>query len=154
MIPTFVVVVQLGWIDSYQGLILPILAQGAFGTFMFRQFFLKLPSELFEAARLDGASPWQLYWRLTLPLSRPVLTAYAVITFLTAWNLYLWPLIVVRSPQLKVVPMAIAELSGGFSQDRGVEMAAVSLSILPVLALWLVGQKWFVEGIAMTGMKG
>ncbi len=153
MIPTFIVVVQLGWIDSYQGLILPILAQGAFGTFMFRQFFLKLPSELFEAARLDGASPWQLYWRLTLPLSRPVLTAYAVITFLTAWNLYLWPLIVVRSPALKVVPMAIAELSGGFSQDRGVEMAAVSLSILPVLALWLVGQKWFVEGIAMTGLK-
>ena len=77
-----------------------------------------------------------------------------MITFLTAWNMCLWPLIVVRSPELKVVPMAIAEFSGGFSQDRGVEMAAVSLSVLPILVLWAVGQKWFVEGIAMTGLKG
>ena len=154
LIPTFIIVVRLGWIDTYQGLIVPILAQGAFGTFMFRQFFLKIPNELYEAARLDGANPWQLFWRLTLPLSRPVMTAYGVITFLTAWNIYLWPLIVVRSPEMKVVPMAIAELSGGFSQDRGVEMAAVTLSILPILALWIVGQKWFVEGVAMTGMKG
>ncbi|MGH2560073.1 MAG: carbohydrate ABC transporter permease [Thermomicrobiales bacterium] len=154
MIPTFIVVVELGWINTYQGLIVPIVAQGAFGTFMFRQFFLKLPNELYESARLDGANPLQLYWRLTLPLSRPVLIAYGVITFLTAWNMYLWPLIVVRSPELKVVPMAIAELSGGFSQDRGVEMAAVTLSIMPILALWIIGQKWFVEGISMTGLKG
>jgi ABC-type glycerol-3-phosphate transport system permease component len=154
MIPTFIIVVNLGWVDSYSGLIIPILAQGAFGTFMFRQFFSKIPNELFEAARLDGANPWQLFWRLTVPLSRPVMTAYGVITFLTAWNMYLWPLIVVRTPELKVVPMAIAELSGGYSQDRGVEMAAVSLSVLPVLVLWIIGQRWFVEGISMTGMKG
>jgi multiple sugar transport system permease protein len=154
MIPTFLVVVRLGWMDTYQGLIIPIVAQGAFGTFMFRQFFLRIPDELYESARLDGANPLQLYWRLTLPLSRPVMTAYGVITFLTAWNLYLWPLIVVRSTELKVVPMAIAELSGGLSQDRGVEMAAVTLSILPILALWVVGQRWFVEGISLTGMKG
>ncbi len=154
IVPRFIIMRELGWFDTYQGLIVPILAQGAFGTFMFRQFFLKIPNELYEAARLDGANPWQLFWRLTLPLSRPVMTAYGVITFLTAWNIYLWPLIVVRSPEMKVVPMAIAELSGGFSQDRGVEMAAVTLSILPILALWIVGQKWFVEGVAMTGMKG
>lgn len=154
MIPTFIIVVNLGWVDSYSGLIIPVLAQGAFGTFMFRQFFLKIPNELYEAARLDGANPWQLFWRLTVPLSRPVMIAYGVITFLTAWNMYLWPLIVVRTPDLKVVPMAIAELSGGYAQDRGVEMAAVSLSVLPVLVLWIVGQRWFVEGISMTGMKG
>jgi multiple sugar transport system permease protein len=154
MIPTFIVVVNLGWINTYQGLIVPIVAQGAFGTFMFRQFFAKIPNELYESARLDGANPLQLYWKLTLPLSRPVLTAYGVITFLTAWNMYLWPLIVVRSNEMKVVPMAIAELAGGMSQDRGVQMAAVSLSILPILVLWTIGQRWFVEGIAMTGMKG
>jgi len=154
MIPTFIVVVRLGWIDTYQGLIVPIVAQGAFGTFMFRQFFAKIPNELYESARLDGANPLQLYWKLTLPLSRPVLTAYGVITFLTAWNMYLWPLIVIRTNEKKVVPMAIAELAAGMSQDRGVQMAAVSLSILPILALWIIGQKWFVEGIAMTGMKG
>jgi multiple sugar transport system permease protein len=154
LIPTFIIIVRLGWMDSYQGLIVPILAQGAFGTFLFRQFFLKIPDDLYDAAKLDGASPWQLYWRLTLPLSRPVMTAYGVITFLTAWNMYLWPLIVVRSPEMKVVPIAIAELSGAMAQDRAVTMAAVSLSIMPILALWIIGQKWFVEGIAMTGMKG
>jgi multiple sugar transport system permease protein len=154
MIPTFIVVVKLGWINTYQGLVVPIVAQGAFGTFMFRQFFAKIPNELYESARLDGANPLQLYWGLTLPLSRPVMTAYGVITFLTAWNMYLWPLIVVRSNEMKVVPMAIADLAGGFSQDRGVEMAAVTLSVLPILALWIIGQKWFVEGIALTGLKG
>ncbi len=154
LIPTFIIVVKLGWMDTYHGLIVPILAQGAFGTFLFRQFFLKIPEDLYDAAKLDGASPWQLYWRLTLPLSRPVMTAYGVITFLTAWNMYLWPLVVVRSPEMKLIPMAIAELSGAMSQDRAVTMAAVSLSVLPIMALWIVGQKWFVEGIAMSGMKG
>lgn len=154
MIPTFIVVVKLQWMDTYQGMILPVVAQGAFGTFLFRQFFLKIPEDLFEAARLEGASPLEQYLRITLPLARPALTAYGVITFLTAWNLYLWPLIVVRSPAMKVIPMAIAELSGSYAQDRAVTMAAVSLSILPILGLWIVGQRWFVEGIAMSGMKG
>jgi multiple sugar transport system permease protein len=154
LIPTFLVVVRLGWVDTYQGLIVPILAQGAFGTFLFRQFFLRLPDEMYEAARLDGASYWQQYWRFTLPLSRPVLTAYGIITFLTAWKMYLWPVIVVRSQDLKVLTMTIAELSANTSQDRGVMMAAVALSILPILALYVVAQRWFVEGIAMTGQKG
>lgn len=154
MIPTFIVVVEFGWIDSYQGLILPIVAQGAFGTFLFRQFFLRIPDELYESARLDGANPWEQYWRITLPLARPALTAYGVITFLTAWNMYLWPLIVVRSPDMQVVPLAVAELGGSFASDRALSMAAVNLSILPILALWIFGQRWFVEGIALTGTKG
>jgi multiple sugar transport system permease protein len=154
LIPTYIVVVKLGWVDTYQGMIVPIVAQGAFGTFLFRQFFLRLPDEMYEAARLDGASYWQQFWRLTLPLSRPVMTAYGVITFLTAWKMYLWPLIVVRSPELKVLPMAIAELSGNATQDRGVMMAAVALSIAPILLLYLAAQRWFVEGIAMSGQKG
>lgn len=154
LIPTFLVVVKLGWVDSYQGLIIPILAQGAFGTFLFRQFFLRLPNEMYEAARLDGANYWQQFWKFTIPLSRPVITAYAVITFLTAWKMYLWPVIVVRSDDLKVLPMVLAELSANSSQDRGVMMAAVTLSILPILILYIVAQRWFVEGIAMTGQKG
>ena len=154
LIPTFLVVVNLGWVDTYQGLIIPIVSQGAFGTFLFRQFFLRLPDEMYEAARLDGAGYWQQFWRLTLPLSRPVLTAYGIITFLTAWKMYLWPVIVVRSEELKVLTMAIAELSANTSQERGVMMAAVALSIAPILVLYLVAQRWFVEGIAMTGQKG
>ena len=154
LIPTYIIVVKFGWVNTYQGLILPIVAQGAFGTFLFRQFFMRLPDEMYEAARLDGASYWQQYWRFTLPLSKPVLIAYSVLTFLTAWKMYLWPLIVVRSQELKVVPMAIADLSGNASQDRGVMMAAVGLSILPILILYIVAQRWFVEGIAMSGQKG
>lgn len=154
LIPTYIVVVKLGWVDTYQGMIVPIVAQGAFGTFLFRQFFLRLPDEMYEAARLDGANYWQQFWRLTIPLSRPVMTAYGIITFLTAWKMYLWPLIVVRSPDLKVLPMAIAELSGNAAQDRGVMMAAVALSIAPILLLYLAAQRWFVEGIAMSGQKG
>jgi multiple sugar transport system permease protein len=154
LIPTFLVVVNLGWVDTYQGLIIPIISQGAFGTFLFRQFFLRLPDEMYEAARLDGAGYWQQFWRLTLPLSRPVLTAYGIITFLTAWKMYLWPVIVVRSQDLKLLTIAIAELSGNNSQERGVMMAAVALSIAPILLLYIVAQRWFVEGIAMTGQKG
>ena len=154
LIPTFLVVVKLGWVDTYQGLIIPIVSQGAFGTFLFRQFFMRLPDEMYEAARLDGASYWQQFWRLTLPLSRPVLTAYGIITFLTAWKMYLWPVIVVRSQELKVLTMAIAELSANTSQERGVMMAAVAMSILPILVLYIAAQRWFIEGIAMTGQKG
>jgi multiple sugar transport system permease protein len=154
LIPTYIVVVNFGWVNTYQGMILPIVAQGAFGTFLFRQFFMRLPNEMYEAARLDGANYWQQFWTFTLPLARPVLTAYSIITFLTAWKMYLWPLIVVRSPDLKVLPMAIAELSGNASQDRGVMMAAVALSILPILLLYILAQRWFVEGIAMSGQKG
>jgi ABC-type glycerol-3-phosphate transport system permease component len=153
LIPTYIVVVRLEWVNTYQGMILPIVAQGAFGTFLFRQFFMRLPNEMYEAARLDGANYWQQFWRFTLPLSRPVLTAYSVITFLTAWKMYLWPLIV-RSHELKVVPMAFAELSGNSMQDRGIMMAAVALSILPILVLYIAAQRWFVEGIAMSGQKG
>jgi multiple sugar transport system permease protein len=154
LIPTFLVVVKLGWVDTYQGLIIPIVSQGAFGTFLFRQFFLRLPDEMYEAARLDGAGYWQQFWRLTLPLSRPVITAYGIITFLTAWKMYLWPVIVVRSQDLKLLTIVIAELSANTSQERGIMMAAVALSIAPILVLYIVAQRWFVEGIAMTGQKG
>lgn len=154
LIPTYIVVVNFGWVNTYQGLILPIVAQGAFGTFLFRQFFMRLPSEMYESARLDGANYWQQFWTFTLPLSRPVITAYSIITFLTAWKMYLWPLVVVRSPDLKVLPMAIAELSGNAAQDRGVMMAAVALSVFPILLLYIVAQRWFIEGIAMSGQKG
>jgi ABC-type glycerol-3-phosphate transport system permease component len=124
-----------------QAIIVPTVAHGAFGTFLFRQFFMRIPDEYYEAAKLDGANYWQQFWRLTLPLSRPVLSAYGIITFLNAWKFYLWPLIVVRSPQMKVVPMAIAELSGTAGENRAVMMAAVALSILPLFILWLVAQK-------------
>src|SRR5438046_518339 len=114
-IPQFVIVARLGWQDTYQGLIVPILAGGAFGTFLFRQFFASVPEELGEAATIDGAHQWDIFWRIYLPLSKPALTAYGVITALSAWNMYLWPLIVVQSEELKPVTLVIAQFSGSMN---------------------------------------
>jgi len=154
LIPTYIVIVHLGWVNTFQGMVAPVIAHGAFGTFLFRQFFLRIPDEYYEAARLDGANYWQQFWTLTLPLSRPVLSAYGILTFLNAWKLYLWPLIVARTPDMKVLPMAIAELSGSAGENRAVMMAAVALSILPLLVLWIVAQKWIIQGISSSGLKG
>jgi len=154
MIPTFVIVARLGWQDTYQGLIVPILAQGAFGTFLFRQFFMGIPEEIGDAATVDGANPWGIYWRIFLPLSGPALTAYGVITALSAWNMYIWPLIVVQSPALRPLTLVIAQFSGAMNAELNILMACVALSILPIFLLYLIGQRFFVEGVAMTGVKG
>jgi multiple sugar transport system permease protein len=154
MIPTFVIVARLGWQDTYQGLIVPILAQGAFGTFLFRQFFLGIPEELGDAATVDGANPFDIYWRIYLPLSGPALTAYGVITALAAWNMYLWPLIVVQSPSLRPLTLVIAQFSGAMNSELHIMMACVTLSLTPIFLLYAAGQRFFVEGVAMTGVKG
>ena len=153
-IPQFVIVARLGWQDTYQGLIVPILAGGAFGTFLFRQFFAGVPEELGEAATIDGAHQWDIFWRIYLPLSRPALMAYGVITALSAWNMYLWPLIVVQSEELKPVTLVIAQFSGSMNTQLNLMMAAVAISLTPIFLLYVLGQRFFVEGIAMTGLKG
>jgi multiple sugar transport system permease protein len=154
MIPTFLIVARLGWQDTYQGLILPILASGAFGTFLFRQFFLTIPGELGDAAVVDGASPLDIYWRIYLPLSKPAMTAYGVITALSAWNMYLWPLIVTQSPELRTLTLVIAQLSGQMNAELHVMMAAVTICLIPIFTVYVIGQRFFVEGIAMSGLKG
>jgi multiple sugar transport system permease protein len=154
MIPTFVIVARLGWQDTYQGLIVPILASGAFGTFLFRQFFMSIPEEIGDAATVDGANPLDIYWRIYLPLSKPAMTAYGVITALAAWNMYLWPLIVVQSKELRPLTLVIAQFSGQMSSELHILMAAVTLSLLPIFLLYLLGQRFFVEGVTMSGIKG
>jgi multiple sugar transport system permease protein len=154
MIPTFVLIAQLGWQDTYQGLVLPVLAHGAFGTFLFRQFFMSIPEELADAATVDGANQLDIFWRIYMPLSTPALTAYGVITCLGAWNQYLWPLIVVQSKELRPLTLVIAQLSGQMNAELHLLMAAVTLCLSPIFILYVVGQRFFVEGIAMTGLKG
>jgi multiple sugar transport system permease protein len=154
MIPTFVIVARLGWQDTYQGLIVPILASGAFGTFLFRQFFMTIPEEIGDAATVDGANPLDIYWRIYLPLSKPALTAYGVITSLAAWNMYLWPLIVIQSKELRPLTLVIAQFSGQMNAELHILMACVTLSLLPIFLLYVIGQRFFVEGITMTGLKG
>jgi multiple sugar transport system permease protein len=154
IIPAYIVVVNLNWHDTYAGLIVPILASGAFGTFLFRQFFKQIPDELADAALIDGANHLTIYWRIFMPLSRPALTAYGVITALTAWNMYVWPLIVVKSPDLWVLTLALSILSGTMASDFHLLMAGVTLSTAPLLLLYLFGQRYFVQGVTMSGIKG
>jgi multiple sugar transport system permease protein len=153
-VPLFVIIARLGWQDTYQGLILPILANGAFGTFLFRQFFLTIPEELGDAATVDGAHHLDIFWKIYLPLSKPALTAYGVITALGAWNMYLWPLIVLQSDELKPVTLMIAQFSNSMNAQLNVMMAAVAVALLPMFLMYIIGQRFFVEGIAMTGLKG
>lgn len=154
MIPTFLIVAFLSWQDTYQGLILPILAGGAFGTFLFRQFFMTIPAELGDAAVVDGANPLDIYWRIYLPLSKPAMTAYGVITTLAAWNMYLWPLIVTQSKELRTLTLVIAQLSGQMNAELHLMMACVTICLLPILLVYIFGQRFFVEGITMSGLKG
>ena len=155
MIPAYLVVVYLNWQNSYPGLIVPILASGAFGTFLFRQFFKQIPEELTDAALIDGANHLTIYARIILPLSKPALAAYGVITMLNAWNMFVWPLIIVNSRELWVLTLAISQLSGELGGARlHILMAAVSLSVLPLLAFYIFGQRFFVQSVAMTGLKG
>lgn len=154
MIPAYIVVVKLGMQNSYGGLILPILASGAFGTFLFRQFFMQLPDDLPDAARMDGANHWTIFWRLFLPLSKPALVAYGIITLLNAWNMFVWPLIIIQSEQLWVLTLALSILQGSLGSKINVLMAGVTLSMLPLLICYIFGQRLFVEGVAMSGIKG
>ncbi len=154
MIPAYIVVVKLGWQNSYPGLIVPILASGAFGTFLFRQFFSQIPDDLSDAAVIDGASHLTIFARVFLPLSKPALTAYGTITLLNAWNMYVWPLIIIQSKDLWVLTLALSTLQSDMGSQVNILLAAVTLSVLPLLVFYLFGQRLFVQGVTMTGIKG
>ncbi len=153
VIPTFVFVNQLGWVNTFQGLVLPVLGNVSVAVFWFRQFFRTVPSELYEAARIDGATPGQALWHVYLPEARPAIGAYAVITFLGAWNLYFWPLLILRQEGSETVTLKLAVLQGA-GTDPNLAMAGAVLSVLPILVLFLVAQRQFVQGISRTGLVG
>lgn len=153
MIPDFIVMKYLGWLDTLQGIAVPGMFS-AFGIFLLRQAFLSLPRELEEAAFLDGASPPAILWRVVLPLSRPALASLTILTFLYSWNDLLWPLIVTRSEQNYVLPIGLALLQGQYQTNWAWLMAAGVMATLPVIILFLLAQRYFIEGIAMSGVKG
>jgi multiple sugar transport system permease protein len=152
-VPLFIIVDWLGWVDTYQGLIVPMIPH-AFGIFLLRQFYLAIPRELEEAAIIDGASLVRVYWSIILPLSRPVLSALAVFFFLFNWNNFLWPLIVTQNENLRVVQLGIQQFTGEHSSQFNLIMAASTCAALPTLILFFVLQKRLVEGIKLTGLKG
>lgn len=151
-IPLYVTVHDLGLLDTYSGLIIP-RATNAFGIFMLRQFFLTLPKELDEAARIDGTSEFGIYWKIILPLSKPAIATLAVFHFMYNWNDFLWPLLITSSTQMRTLPTGLALFVGQHVVEYGVVMAGSVLTLLPLLIAFLFAQRYFIQGIAMTGIK-
>ncbi len=153
MIPNFIVMRYLNWIDSFQALILPP-AFSAFSTFLLRQYFMSIPMEMDDAARVDGASSFRIWWQIILPLSGPALATLAIFTFLGQWNSFLWPLIVTNSEEMWTLPVGLATFQSQYSVQWHLLMAGSVIAVLPILVIYIVGQKWFVRGITLTGMGG
>lgn len=143
----------IGLIDTYLGLMLPHLVN-IFGVFLMRQFFQSIPQELSDAAKIDGASEFGTYLRIFLPLSKPALTTLAIFVFSGSWDDFLWPLVVTSSRQMRTVQLGLQVFQSQFTVDWGPLMAATLVVTLPVLIVFLFGQKYFVQGIATTGLKG
>lgn len=154
IIPLFVLLSELGFIDTLISLILPVMT-GAFGIFMMRQFFLSLPDEILEAAKIDGASVWTTYRTIALPLAKPSLAALGVITFLLSWNAYFMPLIFISSLDQSTMPLALVVMLGPYGTGNvAMIMAATTIAIVPALLVFLVAQRWIVESLTRTGVKG
>lgn len=152
LIPVFIELFHFGWLDTYQGLIVP-RATSAFGIFMLRQFFISVPRELDEAARIDGAGHFRIYWRIILPLSGPALATLAVLHFMNLWNDLLWPLIVTNSIDMRTLPAALTLFGGQHVTDHAVLLAGATISLVPLALAFFFAQKYFVQGIATTGLK-
>jgi multiple sugar transport system permease protein len=155
LIPTFLFWQKLGLVNTYVPLILPHwFGTGVFNIFLLRQFFLSIPYELDESAYIDGATPFQVYWRIILPLSKPALAVVGVFTFLGVWNDYLGPLIYLNDSDKYTLAMGLASFQGTYTAQWGYLMAAAAVVLLPIVILFAFAQKYFVEGIALTGLKG
>jgi multiple sugar transport system permease protein len=152
MVPNYVLLQNLGWLDTYQGLIVPRLFS-AFGMFLFRQFFMTMPRELIDAARIDGCNPFQTFRFVALPLAKPIIAAFGFLSFLYAWNDFLWPLIVVSSMDMNVLSVGISFFQGQNIANVPLMMAASTMAIMPIVVIFAVAQRHFVEGITLTGLK-
>jgi multiple sugar transport system permease protein len=152
LIPRFLLVNAVGWVDTYMGLIITELV-GVWGIFLMRQYFLSIPRELEDAARIDGAGEWQVFWKVALPLSKPALATVALFSFVETWKSFLWPLIVTRSMAMRPVEVGIAAFHGLYLSNWPYQMAAAVVAVVPILLLFLFTQRYFVRGIQLAGLK-
>ena len=152
LVPLFGMMYKFSWLDSYKAIIIPF-SIGAFGVFLMRQFIVNIPSELIDAARIDGCSEFGIYYRVVLPIIKPALGALTIYSFLGSWNGYLWPLIILRDESKYTLPLGLANLVSVYQQDYGMLMAGTLLSLLPVIILFLGMQSEFVQGITLGGVK-
>ncbi len=152
MVPLYIVVKGLGWINTYKALILPIPT--AFGVFLMRQTILGIPEELIESAKLDGASNVKILWKIILPLTRSAMMTLSIVTFIGAWNNFLWPLIVATKDEMRTLPLALTTMKTQYEIDVGLLMACAVVSFVPTFIVYLVLQSKFEEGVALSGLKG
>ncbi|MFJ3138158.1 carbohydrate ABC transporter permease [Streptomyces sp. NPDC086843] len=156
ILPLYVLMTKFGLIDTYAGLVLPFAA-GAFGVFLMRQFMQSIPDELMEAARIDGAGEWYIFWRIVMPLVKPALATLTIFTFLGSWNNFVWPLIATNDPDKYTLPVALATFANDPNRTvgggNGMLMAGSLLVVLPVLLVFVVLQRHFTQGIATAGLK-
>jgi multiple sugar transport system permease protein len=153
IVPLFIEMKYLHFVNSYPGLIVPSIAS-AYGTFLLRQAFLSLPTELEEAAFVDGAGHWTVFTRIALPLIRPALATFAVLSFIASWNSFLWPLVIISSQNLMTLPVGLSNLQGEHLTAWNLVMAGATISVLPILLVYLVAQKQIVRGFVLSGVKG
>jgi multiple sugar transport system permease protein len=154
LIPLYIIFKQISWIDTHWPLIVPPILQNPYGVFLLRQFFRGIPTELEDAARIDGANPWTIYTRIMVPLSVPALVTLGIFIFLYNWNLFLTPLIYLNSQNNFTVPLLLTVFQADYGSDWGQMMAACTIAMMPVLLVYAVGQRSFIEGIALSGLKG
>lgn len=154
MVPLFVLYAKMGWVDTFLPLTVPHFFGGAFAIFLMRQFFLGIPRDLSEAARIDGCGPWGVYQRIVMPLSKPVLATVALFTFLAAWNDYLGPLIYLASPENFTLSLGLATFNSQYGSFPGQLMAVTTVMTLPILVLFFLTQRTFIEGMTSSGIKG
>lgn len=153
IVPLFVEMQFLGFVNTYPGLILPSIAS-AFGTFLLRQAFLGLPREIEEAAFIDGAGHWKLFSRIVLPLSVPALATLGIFAFMGSWNSFLWPLVVTNSQDLMTLPVGLSNLHGRYGTDWNLVMAGATISVIPIVLVYMVAQRHVIRGVALSGLKG
>lgn len=153
LIPTFLILKTLGWLNSYQGLIVPVMVNATY-IFMMRQFFVSFPKSLEEAATLDGLTRWGIFWRIVLPLAKPALATQAVLVFMSSWNNFLLPIVVMFDPEMFTLPLGLNTFKGNYISYWNYIMAASMIFTLPVLVIYAFFNRYFIQGITFTGGKG
>ncbi|NOU76905.1 ABC transporter permease subunit [Paenibacillus sp. LMG 31458] len=154
IVPLYIILKNLGWLDTHLSLIVPDALFSAFGVFLLRQFFMGIPRDLSEAAYVDGANMWKIYWRIMVPLIRPALASLAIVSFLGNWNSFFKPVIFLSSTDNFTVPLMLSTFKGLYVTDWTLMMSGSAIAVMPVLLVYLVLQRNIIEGISMTGIKG
>jgi multiple sugar transport system permease protein len=153
LIPGFIIIKKLGWLNSFYALTVPNLAM-VFGVFLCRQFIMSIPDDFIDTAKIDGCNEFTIYRIIIFPLIKPVLATLAILTFLSQWNSFVWPLIVIHMSSMRTVPLGLSVLNSQFGANFSMVMAGATVVTLPVLIIFLCLQKYIIQGITMTGLKG